>query len=58
MIPTRMGETISAAAWALEADSKWQGKLLRPAIDFIFWPVQKNHCAQAWQWQCHPYKKE
>lgn len=41
MIPTRMGETISAAAWALEADSKWQGKLLRPLIDFIFWSVKE-----------------
>lgn len=51
------GETISAA-WSLESDSKWQGKLLRPAIDFIFWPVQRDHCAKAWDWQRHLYLKE
>ena len=49
---SRPGETISAAAWSLEMDGKWQGKyLLRPLIDFIFWPVQKHHCEQAWFWQ-------
>ena len=52
------GETISAAAWSLEGDGKWQGKLLRPVIDGLFYFVQKNHYAQAWQWQRHLYKKE
>lgn len=52
------GETISAAAWSLELDGKWQGKMLRPTIDFIFWPVQKDHCAKAWDWQRHLYVKE
>ena len=30
------GETISAAAWSLEGDGKWQGRLLRPLIDGLF----------------------
>lgn len=54
---SRPGETISAAAWSLEMDGKWQGKyLLRPLIDLIFWPVQKHHCEQAWFWQKDLYK--
>ncbi len=52
----RPGETISAAAWSLEGDGKWQGRVLRPLIDFLFWPVQKDHCAQAWLWQKDLYK--
>lgn len=55
---SRPGETISAAAWSLEGDGKWQGRLLRPLIDFIFRPVQRDHCAQAWLWQKHLYSKE
>lgn len=31
---SRPGETISAAAWSLYQDGKWQGKLLVPIIDF------------------------
>lgn len=54
----RPGETISAAAWSLEGDGKWQGKVLRPLIDALFYFVQKDHCAQAWQWQKHIYTKE
>ena len=30
---SKPGETISAAAWSLEGDGKWQGRLLRPLID-------------------------
>ena len=28
------GETISAAAWSLYMDGKWQGRALVPVIDF------------------------
>lgn len=52
------GETISAAAWSLKCDGKWQGRLFVPLIDSLFYFVQKDHCAQAWQWQRHLYKKE
>ena len=45
---SRPGETISAASWSLYQDGKWQGKLLRPLIDGLFYFVQKDHCAQAW----------
>jgi len=45
---SRRNETISSAAWSLELDGKWQGKLFRPVIDFLFRPLQKDHCRKAW----------
>lgn len=48
---SRPGETISAAAWSLEMDGKWQGKLLVPVIDFLFRPWMADHCRKAWLWQ-------
>ena len=51
----RPGETISAAAWSLYCDGKWQGKLLVPVIDFLFRPWMADHCRKAWLWQKHLY---
>lgn len=51
----RPGETMSAAAWHLERRGKWQGKLTRPLIDFLFRWMEKDHCRKAWQWQAHIY---
>lgn len=45
----KRNETISAAAWSLEGDGKWQGKVFRPLIDWMFSPIQKDHCFQAWR---------
>ena len=53
---SRKGETMSAAAWHLEQRGKWQGKLTRPIIDFLFRPIEKDHCRKAWVWQAHIYK--
>lgn len=44
----KRGETISAAAWELERDGKWQGKLFRPIIDFLMGGLEKDHCQRAW----------
>jgi len=42
-------ETPSAAAYRLEQAGRWQGKLFRPLIDFIFRAFgQRNHCYSAW----------
>ena len=41
-------ETASSAAWRLEAQGRWQGKFFRPLIDCLFWPVQNDHCMQAY----------
>ena len=40
----KRGETASSAAWSLEQGGKWQGRLLRPLIDLIFF-FDPNHCA-------------
>jgi len=45
---SKRNETISAAAWSLEMDGKWQGKLFRPVIDWLFSRLQKNHCLECW----------
>lgn len=37
-------ETISAATWRMEQQGKIAGKLLRPFIDFLFSPLEKDHC--------------
>ena len=37
-------ETISAAMWRMEKEGKWQGKTFRPVIDFLFRPIEKDHC--------------
>jgi len=44
-------ETISAAAWRLEQEGKWQGKIFRPLIDFLFW-FDKDHCLKAYMSEC------
>lgn len=49
-------ETASAAAWRLEKEDKWQGKLFRPFIDFLFLPIEKNHCFLAWQSEVAGYQ--
>ena len=37
-------ETISAAAWRMEQQGKLAGRLLRPAIDALFVPLERDHC--------------
>jgi hypothetical protein len=37
-------ETISAAAWRLEREGKLAGRVLRPLIDALFWPLKRDHC--------------
>lgn len=43
----RIGETISSVAYALEADGRWLGKILRPAIDTLLF-FDRDHCYGAW----------
>lgn len=44
----KRNETISAAAWVLEQDGRWQGKLARPVIDWIMTWVEREHCRVSW----------
>lgn len=37
-------ETISSALYRTERDGKRFGKLFRPVVDFLFSPIEKDHC--------------
>ena len=37
-------ETISAAAWRMEQEGKLVGRILRPRIDALFRPLERDHC--------------
>ena len=41
-------ETMSAGAWRMEKEGKWQGKVFRPFIDWLFTHIQSNHCYKAY----------
>jgi hypothetical protein len=41
-------ETISAAAWRMEQQGKIAGRVLRPLIDLLFRPIERDHCYKAW----------
>lgn len=41
-------ETISAACWRLERDGKKIGIFFRPIIDFIFSPLEEEHCYESY----------
>lgn len=49
-------EMISSALWAMEQNGRFLGRVLRPAVDFMFSPVQSDHCMQSWLWQKDLYK--
>lgn len=40
-------ETMSACAWRLEREGRWQGRVFRPLIDFLFW-FDPRHCAMSY----------
>ncbi len=55
---SRPGETISAAAWSLRLDSKWQGKFFVPIIDRLaqIFGDDPDHCRRAYEWQISIYR--
>ena len=47
-------EPPSAAAWRLEQEGRWQGRLFRPAIDWVFAHLpfglaETDHCRSAFE---------
>lgn len=46
-------ETMSAAAWRMETAGKWQGRIFRPLIDFIFLVLtfgrDDTHCLDSYE---------
>ena len=43
----KVGETISSVAWDLEQSDKYLGHL-RPIIDLIMLPFERDHCQKAY----------
>lgn len=41
-------ETVSAAAWRMEQQGKLAGRILRPLIDALFRPLERDHCYLSW----------
>ena len=46
-------ETISAAAWRMESQGKRAGRMLRPLIDALFRPFERDHCRNAYNSEFH-----
>lgn len=42
-------ETISAAAWRMEQQGKPAGRLLRPLIDLLLSPLERDHCRRSYE---------
>lgn len=42
-------ETISAAAWRMEQQGKLAGRVLRPIIDWISRPLERDHCRKSFE---------
>ena len=53
----KRGETISAAAWALERNGKLQGRIFRPFIDWLFTWIERDHCQVSYEAEKHIYIK-
>ena len=45
-------ETISAAAWRMEQQGKFAGRILRPLIDLLFLPFERDHCRLSFESEC------
>lgn len=41
-------ETLSSAAWRMERKGKLSGRIFRPLIDFIFYPIEEEHCFKSY----------
>lgn len=45
----QVGDTLSSKAWQLEGRGRLQGRIARPVIDWLFSPLERDHCAQAYR---------
>ena len=41
-------ETLSASAWLGEQQGKIIPCIMRPVIDFLFLPIERDHCCKAY----------
>lgn len=40
--------TLSASSWRSEIKGKWWARIMRPLIDFLFLPLERDHCQKAY----------
>jgi hypothetical protein len=45
----KLGETLSASAWRGEQEGLFFPCVFRPVIDFLFWPIERDHCRRAFE---------
>lgn len=45
----KLNETLSASAWLGEQQGLFFPCIFRPVIDFLFWPIERNHCRLAYE---------
>ena len=50
----KQGECASSAAWNMLLQNRWQGKLMVPIINALFF-FDKDHCKKSWEWQKELY---
>lgn len=41
-------DTLSSAAWRMEAKGRWQGRVFRPLIDWLFASFEPDHCQRSY----------
>ena len=42
-------ETLSSRAWRTEAKGRLCGRMLRPVIDALAWPFEREHCRASFE---------
>lgn len=45
----KLDETLSASAWRGEQEGLFFPCVFRPVIDFLFWPIERDHCRRAFE---------
>lgn len=51
----KLNETLSASAWRGERKGLFFPCIFRPVIDFLFWPIERDHCRLAYEAE-EPYR--
>ncbi len=50
-------ETVSGALWSMDQDHKLLGRVLRPFVDWLFLPFERDHCYVSWLAEVSTYRK-
>lgn len=53
----KLDETLSASAWNGEQQGKFFPCIFRPMIDFLFWPLERDHCRKQYEYEYERYER-